>query len=323
MISAAITFLTPTAALVGLAAIVPLAAVALVSWRHRRLRQALGLEGRLRLVRLREVVAVVALFTLLAGAATQPLVSHGRSIAARADVEAYVLFDVSRSMLAAASPDQPTRFDRAVQFALDLRPRFGGIPVGVASLTDRPLPHVFPTADGSTFASVVTGAIGIERPPPLEQGQIRATTFEALEDLAKENFFSAGSTKRAVIVLTDGESRPFDPRPLVEELAAEAIELYFVRFWREDERVWQESGERESYRPDPSSEAMLASLATGPRISTFGEAEIGGVGAAVERFFGEGPLVEAAVDRRATPLAPWLALASAIPLAFLLVRRPR
>ena len=321
--AASITFLTPTAALVGLAAAAPLVAITLVARRDRRLRRALGLPGEWRLLRVREGIAVVALFTLLAGAASQPVFSSVRSIDARGDVEAYVLFDVSRSMLAAAGPDEPTRFDRAIQFSLALRPRFADVPVGVASLTDRPLPHVFPTADAGTFASVVTASVGIEKPPPLERGQTRATTFEALEGLAKQNFFSASSTKRVVIVLTDGESRPFDPRPLAEELATEAIELYLVRFWHEDERVWQESGSPERYRPDPSSEALLTSLATTPRVSTFRESEINRVVAAVDRFFGEGPLVGTAVDRRANPLAPWLALASAVPLAFVLVRRSR
>jgi hypothetical protein len=321
--AASITLLTPIAAVVGFAAVIPLVALALVSRRDKRLRIALGLSGRTRLLRVRDVLAIGLLFLLLAGAASQPVVSHGRSIAARGDVEAYVLFDVSRSMLAASAPGSPTRFDRATRFALDLRPHLAGVRVGVASLTDRPLPHVFPTADRSTFSSVVTQAIGIERPPPIEQGLIRATTFQALEGLAKENFFSAGSTKRAVVVLTDGESRPFDSVPLVEELAAEAIELYFVRFWHEDERVWQPSGSPESYRPDAAAEAMLVSLSTGPRISTFRESDIGGLVAAVERFFGDGPLVEAAIDRQATPLAPWLALVGAIPLAFILVRRPR
>ncbi len=323
MTAASITFLTTTAALVGLAAVVPLVAVVLVARRDGKLRRALGLPRQRRLVPVGDTVAVVLLFALLAGAASQPVVSHGRSIQARADVEAYVIFDVSRSMLASANPEAPTRFDRAIQFALDLRPQFAGVPFGVASLTDRPLPHVFPTADGSTFTLVVTEAIGIEKPPPAEREQIRATTFESLDGLATQNFFSARSTKRAVIVLTDGESRPFDPRPLVEELAAEAIELYFVRFWHEDERVWQASGSPESYRPDSSSEAMLASFASGPRVSTFRESDIGGVSAAVDHFLGNGPLVDAAVDREATPLAPWLALAAAIPLAFVLVRRPR
>lgn len=317
------TFLTPTAALVGLSVVAPLAAIVLVAWRDERLRRTLGLTRRRGLPRTREIVAIGALFALLAGAASQPVVVHGRTIEARADVEAYVLFDVSRSMLAAASESSPTRFDRAVGFALDVRQRFPGVRVGVASLTDRPLPHVFPTVDARSFSLVVNGAIGIEKPPPAEQGQTRATTFEALKGLATENFFSAGSTKRAVIVLTDGESRPFDARPLIEELANEAIEVYFVRFWHEEERVWRSSGEPESYRPDPSSEALLASLASGPRVSTFAESDADGLVAAVERFFGDGPLVEAAVDRQRTPLAPWLALAAALPLAFVLVRRPR
>lgn len=318
-----ITFLSPMGALVGVAIVVPLAAMVLVARRQRRLRTALGFDGRMPLLRVRDAVALILLFTLLAGAASQPLISRGRSIDARADVEAYVLFDVSRSMLAATGPGEPTRFDRAVDFALTLRPQLDGVRVGVASLTDRPLPHVFPTADGSTFASVVTLAIGIERPPPAEEGQARATTFAALEGLAKENFFSASSTKRAVVVLTDGESRPFDARPLVEELAAEAIHLYFVRFWREDERVWQPSGSPERYRPDATSEALLASLASEPRVSAFDESDIGDVQAAVERFFGNGPLVEAAVERSTTPVAPWLALLAALPLAFVLVRRSR
>ena len=319
----ALTFLTPTAALVGLAVVAPLVAIVLVARRDERLRQALGLSRPSRRARAHEIVALVAVFALLAGAASQPVALHGRSIEARADVEAYVLFDVSRSMLAAASPASETRFERAVRFALDLRKRFPGVRVGVASLTDRPLPHIFPTVDERSFTLVVNGAIGIERPPPAQQGQTRATTFEALEGLATENFFSASSTKRAVVVLTDGESRQFDSRPLVDELANEAIEVYFVRFWHQDERVWRPSGEPEPYRPDPSSEAMLAGLASGPRISTFAESDTGGLVAAVERFFGEGPLVEAEVDRGATPLAPWLALAAAVPLAFVLVRRPR
>ena len=184
--AASITFLTPTAALVGLAAAAPLVAITLVARRDRRLRRALGLPGEWRLLRVREGIAVVALFTLLAGAASQPVFSSVRSIDARGDVEAYVLFDVSRSMLAAAGPDEPTRFDRAIQFSLALRPRFADVPVGVASLTDRPLPHVFPTADAGTFASVVTASVGIEKPPPLERGQTRATTFEALEGLASK-----------------------------------------------------------------------------------------------------------------------------------------
>ena len=323
VLGASLTFLTPTAALVGLAVVAPLAALALNARRQRRVRARLGLRSVGRLLRARDVAALVALFGLLAAGASQPVLSHGRSISARADVEAYVLFDVSRSMLAARAPSDDTRFDRSVRFALELRPRLAGVPVGVASLTDRPLPHVFPTADRRTFSSVVTGAIGIEKPPPIEQGQTRATTFEALAGLAQENFFSAGSTKRAVVVLTDGESRDFDAGPLIEELANEAIELYFVRFWSPDERVWQPSGVAEPYRPDASSEALLASLADRPRVSAFAESELDRVVSAIERFFGDGPLVASAVDREATPLGPWLALAAAIPLAALLVRRPR
>ncbi len=323
MTASSLTFLTPIAGLVALVVVLPLAALVVVARRQRRVRRSLGLSDERRTVRVREVASLVALFALLALAATQPVFTQGTSIMARTDVEAYVLFDVSRSMLASEAPDRPTRFDRAIDFALKLRPGFEGVRVGVASITNRPLPHAFPTADGTTFAAVVTSAIGIEKPPPVTTLRARVTTFAALEGLAVENFFSAGSSKRAVIILTDGESRPFDPQPLFEELAAEAIELYFVRFWHQEERVWLPDGAPERYRPDPSSEALLASLSSRPRVRAFEESDMPGLTVAVEQFLGEGPIVETAVGRRTTPLAPWLALFGAIPLAFLLVRRPR
>ena len=62
-------------------------------------------------------------------------------------------------MLATSAPGAPTRFARAVAFALRLRDRLGNAPVGVASLTDHPLPHLFPTADRLAFTLVLKRAL--------------------------------------------------------------------------------------------------------------------------------------------------------------------
>jgi len=64
--AASITLLTPIAAMVGLAAGIPLLALVLVSRRDQRLRIALGLSGRRRLLRARDVLAIGLLFLLLA-----------------------------------------------------------------------------------------------------------------------------------------------------------------------------------------------------------------------------------------------------------------
>lgn len=161
------------------------------------------------------------------------------------------MLDVSRSMLAAAHPLAQTRLDRAVDYAGRLRAELAEIPLGVAWLTDRPLPHLFPTADREIFAAVLTEAVGIEKPPPAETGLVRATTFGSLRRLATGNYFTAQSSKRAAIVLTDGESRSVEIEALAAELREEVISLFVVRFWSVDEGVWEPDGTPEPYRPDP------------------------------------------------------------------------
>ena len=70
--------------------------------------------------------------------------------------EVVVVLDTSRSMLASASPGAPTRFERAVGFGAALRSRVGDVPFGLASFTDRVLPHLFPTLDGQASVRIYT-----------------------------------------------------------------------------------------------------------------------------------------------------------------------
>ena len=58
-------------------------------------------------------VALAAVPVLLGIAAAQPVLETTHVVPERTDVEAYVVIDVSRSMLAAAGPGEPTRFERA------------------------------------------------------------------------------------------------------------------------------------------------------------------------------------------------------------------
>ena len=69
-------------------------------------------------------------------------------------------------MLASASSGAPTRLERVQAHAEELRAHLPGVRVGILSLTDRLLPHLFPTVDESVFRSTLMKSIGIERPPP-------------------------------------------------------------------------------------------------------------------------------------------------------------
>ena len=62
--------------------------------------------------------------------------------------------------------------------------------VGITSLTDRVLPHLFPTLDPNVFESVLHDAIGIERPPPSGTGDL-ATDYNTLGDTGTNNYYDA------------------------------------------------------------------------------------------------------------------------------------
>jgi hypothetical protein len=95
--------------------------------------------------------------------------------------------------------------------------------------------------------------------------------------------------------------------------------LLIVRFWNERERVYAPGGVPERYRLDLSSMALRASLSENPGVSTYGADDPEQLLAAAESYLDPGPIVAA----RASAFAPWLALAAALPLALVLVWRPR
>lgn len=319
-----VSFASPLGALVGLLVLVPLAAALLRERWLEGVRLALRLRAPEPRLPRSLTAATAALFGLLALAAAQPVVLLDQHSSRRTDAEAFFVFDVSRSMLAAAAPGAPTRFDRAKAAGLELRGALPDVPVGVASMTDRPLPHLLPTVDEGTFAAVVERALGIDRPPPLDQGHLRATDLASVVALARENYFAPRSVRRLVLLFTDGESRSFDAPDVARKLERQGVGLVVVRFWDAGERVYGPAGRAEpGYVPDRSSDEdvdRLAALTTGRRV--FAESEAGEALAAAREHLGAGPLVEAVEQERSVPLGGYLVLAAGVPLAVLLVRRP-
>jgi hypothetical protein len=181
-----VTFLTPLAALFVLVAAVPLGALALLERRADRIRRLLAVVGPSRRALAPVVGALVLLPALVAVAAAQPVVVRERMVSERADAQAIVLFDTSLSMRAAAGPGRPTRLARAKRLALRLQHSLSDVPIGIASMTDRSLPNLMPTTDGTLFERTVQQSIAINNPPPSQQYQTgRATSFDALIPLVE------------------------------------------------------------------------------------------------------------------------------------------
>jgi hypothetical protein len=312
-VAASFIFLTPRAGFLVVLAAVPIGALAVGARRVARARQILGLRAPAAVGRRKREAWLAALVGLLALAAMQPAVRTETARRERTDAQAFVAVDVSRSMAATSSASGPTRLLRAKRIALALVSQFGDVPVGVATLTDRTLPDLFPTSDRAAYDSAVS-ALTVEDPPPREVNTV-ATTLDALRQIATEGFFPQRVRKRAVVVVTDGESRPFDPRLVARVLGAHGIRLALVRVGDGADRVRRPDGTPEAnFRPDPAGARLsiseLAAAAQAPTGPTAPQL--------LARALGSGPSNVVGVQPRTRTLAPLPALLALLPLALLL-----
>jgi hypothetical protein len=319
-----VEFLAPLGWLVACAALLPIGAALIRDRREQGVRRVLGLVAPPPRVRFAGAVAAGVAVLLLAGATARPAIRTSSAAQLRTDAQAFFFVDISRSMLARQGHGGKTRYARALASAQRIRNGLLDIPAGVGSLTDRPLPHLFPSGNPNTFAAVLHRALGIERPPP--SGDIGGpptpvqTSFAALAQLAWTGYFGAAARHRLVVLFTDGESARYSPDAIATQLGSERIHLLVVRFWHPDERVYT-GGRAERYRPDPGSFSQLERLAD--RTShqpVFGERDTGGVVRAARSLLGDGPSVTVGRPKR-LELAPYAALAALVPLALVLRRR--
>jgi hypothetical protein len=311
----------PWAALFVLAAIVPLAALWLLERRSAAVRAALGGVSPRRGKLVLDVVAISVLVGLLAVALAQPVLVVKRTRAERTDAAAFVVVDTTRSMLAASGPTGANRFERARRIAEDVRDRLADIPVGLATITDRTLPNVFPTTDTTSFRAALEGAIGVERPPPGGYERV-GTAFEALETVKKAAFFEPSTTKRLLIVLSDGETRPTALRLLAASLAGPPrITPLFVQVWKPNEHVYLNGVLDHGYVADAGSTAVLQRIAAATRGAVFAEGDVDGVVSTARKDLGNGETSAQTIGSRRVALTPWILAAAFVPLGFLLWRR--
>jgi hypothetical protein len=317
-------FVTPLAALIGLCALLP--AVTLLERRRaaERTRRALGIPASARRTTLAVLAALAAAGALVGLAAAQPVLVRPLTHAVRADAEVFVVLDVSRSMLAQAGPSAPRRIDRAKADAGAIRAALPEIRVGIASLTDRLLPHLFPTAAEDVFAATLERSVGVGRPPARGSLSTNATRLDALRAARGLRFFSPTATERVLLVLTDGESLPVARARLASALLrAPAIETVFVHVWDEDERVYAHGVPEPQYEPDPGARALLEGVAASTRGTVLREGDAGAVVETVRSLLGQGPTELEGETPRRYRLAPYLALAALAPLGLVLWRRER
>jgi hypothetical protein len=314
-----VTFLSPSALFFAVSGLVPLAVFGLQHRRARRAAAAIG-EPAPRIVPAAiDAAALAVVPVLLALAIAQPVHERAKSRVERRGVEAYVVLDISGSMAASASASSPSRLERAAGEALALRRIFPAIRFGIATITDRTLPVVFPTSNPGVFSLAIDQSIGIQRPPP-SVNSFRASSLNSLTNLALSGFFTA--PRRLAVVFTDGEA---DPLLLSSgrEFVRRHVNLLFVHVGRRGERIFSGRAADPNYKSDPAGMANLERMAAITRGQAFEEDDFQGlVNAASARLAVRGVTATArARDLRQVPLAKWFVLGALAPLALLLGRR--
>lgn len=338
------SFLVPEGLSLCATAIVPLAVLVALARRQHRVVRALGLRPELPASTIR-IAALTALVCVGLGvAAAQPVLTTESGRATRTESELVVVADVSRSMLARSGPSGESRLERARSLAVRLRAAAPGVPAGLAGLTDRVLPYLFPTIDRTTFDATAERSVRLESPPP-EQVATVATSFERLPALVRDGFFSRGAKHRTCVLLTDGETRGAQPAddggalgalPALgggssggDELGSAAgvtalagargCRLIAVRIGSSDERIYGANGEVEAaYRPETTSRATVDELARAAGGEAFGEHNVGAAARAVRAAAEVGPVGRATIETSVRRLAPVAAGVAGL-LALLLV----
>ena len=323
---------TPLGLLLALGAAVPLAAYFAVSKRAASVRRALRLPELSPDKRLVPVVAAAALAGLLGLAAAQPVLERSSERRVRSDVEVFVVVDISRSMLAQKTPDSPMRVERAKAAARDFRHALPQIPVGLASMTNRVLPHVFPTADEEVFDTTLERAMDVNLPPPAsgfiltpeQQSARNATSLSELRAVARQRFYSPAAKRRLLVVFTDGESLQVSARTVGPTLRQAGIQTMLVHFWDRNERVFTNGRPERQYLPVAGSRRILQTLAAATGGTVYSEADADAASTRARELLGDGP-TRVEKDERGRPLslASYLAVLAFLPLAVLLWRRDR
>ena len=213
---------------------------------------------------------------------------------------------------------------RAVSAAVEVREGLSGVKVGIASMTDRVLPHLFPSANEDVFRATIEQSIGIDRPPPGARLSANGTTLESLGAVATRRFFSPTAQKRLLVVITDGETRPLNEGAVAASLAGRrgSRPSSSTCGARASGSTFKASPPRTTGRTRPRWTRSSGSRARQEATSTPRTRSAAPHGQA-RRLLGSGPTVVQRDRREREPLAPLAAAAAFLPLGLLLGRRGR
>jgi hypothetical protein len=248
------------------------------------------------------LVGFIALAALVATAAAQPSIRKTSSTRVRANTELYLTFDVSRSMLAASSPHGVVRFERARALGAQIHRAMRDVPTGVATLTNRLMPLLFPTGDERGVVAVINHSLRILQPQPAFLTAPRATQLGALSLAADRSYFNPGAHRRLLVVLSDLDSDFFSLDGTLKLLRRHGIEPFLLRVAQPGEQIFDSQGRPASYT---SVSTVTVGSLRAAGWHAYEEGQIGQAIADLRGYLGEAPTVPSGLVESRRNLA-WL-----------------
>lgn len=302
-----LVFLTPHAALVGLAFIAPLVTLAIRERAYARARVTLGLRPPSLIRALARPVGLIALAVLVAVTAAQPAVQATDSTPIRSDAELILTFDVSRSMKAASTPGGTVRLERARVLGREVHEALSDVPTGVATLTNRMMPLLFPTGDERGVTAVIDHSLRLMQPQPAALTAARASSLAALTLAADRSYYNPSARKRVLVVFSDLDSDFFSLEGTLRLLRAQRIEPFLVRVAAPGEQIFDSAGRPNAY---VSVSTVSVDGLRRARWHAFEENESARLVSEIRDFLGQGPVGASGLVESQRNLAPWFALAA-------------
>lgn len=169
-------------------------------------------------------------------------------------IDVYIILDVSLSMT--AEDIKPSRLDKAKHDVSKLIQKLRGDRIGLIVFAGEAYVQ-FPLTTDYSAANLFLSAVDVNSVP---QG---GTAIAPALQLAISSFKKDDETKKAIVVITDGEDHEGDLNPVIEDAVDKGIAIYAIGLGSPAGvpiPVYNASGARTGYKQDNSGNTVLTKL---------------------------------------------------------------
>lgn len=169
-------------------------------------------------------------------------------------IDVYILLDVSKSML--AEDIKPSRLEKAKYEISKLIQRLKGDRIGLIVFAGQAYVQIPLTSDYSA-ANLFLNAVDVNSVPQ------PGTAIGPAIDLALKSFKYDDGTKKAIVIITDGEDHQGDIDAAIEEADSKGVVIYAIGFGSPAGvpiPIYNESGIQVGYKKDNQGNIVLTKL---------------------------------------------------------------